>query len=450
MGVMTEVARRIAEQLRSADELRRVAEANTVALLCELAEEYSVGCDEVHEILAERKVTVGGAGTPGVSEFIALELAGLLRCTPMAAATKLADALNLKYRHPELFRAVRLFEVEPARACKAADLCSGLPQEVAEQVTSRWLGRQGKLGWTAAFNWLKKLIIEADPARAAAREVKQRADRGVHVWGLYEGVMNLTGRLDVLDARYLDAAVDRVADILAVEQPEQTRTILRAKALGVLANPAYALALLQRAAQPSLLDDPVDDPVGDPAFEAGGQRHDPHCLGALCGTITAPLSRLRPTLELAVHIHTDAVGRLTGAARVDKAGHITTALLAELLPGLDVKVQPVIDLPELPAEDQYVPSVPLKRGILLAFDNDMFLYRQHRSQGLDVDHTRSHRPGRRGQTRVGNLAPLGRTAHRAKTNRAWRVDQPRPGQLIWSSPLGLTYEVTTTGTRPLD
>jgi len=249
----------------------------------------------------------------------------------------------------------------------------------------------------------------------------------------------------VLDARYLDAAVDRVADILAVEQPGQTKTILRAKALGVLANPAYALALLQRAAQPSLLDDPVDVPA-----EAGGQRHDPHCLGALCGTITAPLSRLRPTLELAVHIHTDAVGRLTGAARVDQAGHITTALLAELLPGLDVKIQPVIDLPELPAEDQYVPSVPLKRGILLAFDNDMFLYRQHRSQGLDVDHTRAYRLGCRGQTRVGNLAPLGRTAHRAKTRRAWRVDQPRPGQLIWTSPLGLTYEVTATGTRALD
>ena len=122
-------------------------------------------------------------------------------------------------------------------------------------VTDRWLGRQDGLGWTAAFTLLKKMIIEADQSRAAERERRQRASRGVHVWGLHDGVMNLTGRLDVLDARYLDAAVDRIADLLAVEQPDTSKTILRAKALGVLANPAYALALLQHAAQPALLDD---------------------------------------------------------------------------------------------------------------------------------------------------------------------------------------------------
>ena len=40
----------------------------------------------------------------------------------------------------------------------------------------------------------------------------------MYVWGLHEGAMNLTGCLDVLDARYLDAAVDRVADILAARK----------------------------------------------------------------------------------------------------------------------------------------------------------------------------------------------------------------------------------------
>ncbi|MHA6510255.1 hypothetical protein [Tessaracoccus sp. Y1736] len=107
----------------------------------------------------------------------------------------------------------------------------------------------------------------------------------------------------------------------------------------MLANPAYALALLQQAAQPALLESlaaaldaaPATTPsaqstaaagaaLADPAVSEGGQRHDPHCLGALCGTITTPLAKLRPKLELAVHLHTDALGELTGTARIDRAG----------------------------------------------------------------------------------------------------------------------------------
>ena len=94
---MKDEAREIAERLRSSDELRRFAEAQTLTLICDLAEVYEVEYDDVMEVLAERKVVVGGVGTPEVSEFIGMELAGLLRCTPVVAATKLADALNLPF-----------------------------------------------------------------------------------------------------------------------------------------------------------------------------------------------------------------------------------------------------------------------------------------------------------------------------------------------------------------
>ncbi|HSO70743.1 MAG TPA: hypothetical protein VLQ67_14045 [Arachnia sp.] len=116
----------------------------------------------------------------------------------------------------------------------------------------------------------------------------------------------------------------------------------------------------------------------------------------MCGTITVPLATLRPKLELAVHLHADAVGHLTGAARIEGAGHITTALLAELLPGVEVSVQPVIDLPEMAAEDRYVPSVRLKKAILIALDRELFPYSTRRSKGLDVDHTEPYTPGRPG------------------------------------------------------
>ncbi len=448
---MDEQARQTAEQLRSVDELRRFAEAQTIRLLCDLARQYRVEYDDVVEVLAERRVRLGGVGTPAVSEFIGLELAGLLRCPPMVAASKLADALNLQYRHPQLFVAVQGLRVEAARACKAAALCSDLPAEVAARVTEEWVGRQESLGWTASLNLLKKLIIQADPARAAEQERRRRAERGVWVWGLHEGAMNLTGCLDVLDARYLDAAVDRIADLLAPDHPGSSQSVLRAKALGVLANPAYALALLQQAAQPTLSDtDTVSAVAAGP--DASGdlpQRHDPHCLGVLCGTITTPLAKLRPRLELAVHIHADAVGRLTGTARIDKAGHITTALLAELLPDTEVTVQSVIDPAEIPAEDRYVPTVRMRKALVLALKHELFPYSNTRSAGLDIDHTQPFAPGRPAQTRIGNLAPVSRRVHRAKTARAWLVRQPSPGKLTWTSPLRFAYDVTPTGTRML-
>ncbi|MBB1514426.1 hypothetical protein H5398_00305 [Tessaracoccus sp. MC1679] len=112
-------------------------------------------------------------------------------------------------------------------------------------------------------------------------------------------------------------------------------------------------------------------------------------------------------------------------------------------------MQPVIDLPEIPAEDHYAPSAGLKKALLLSMDHEMFPYSTRRANGLDLDHTQPFTPGRRRQTRSGNLAPLTRRVHRAKTARTWRADQPRPSQLHWSSPLGYRYDVTPNGTRML-
>ncbi|HJE52154.1 MAG TPA: DUF222 domain-containing protein [Tessaracoccus flavescens] len=411
---------------------------------------------------------MGGAGTPSVSEFLVLELAGLLECSQPAAASQLADALNLKHRHPRLWGAVIELGIEARRACKAATKCAELPIDVAGQVTDRWYPKQAKLGWTAAFNLLDKLIIEADPAAAAEREAKARAQRGVHIWGLHDGAINLTGRLDVLDGKLLDAALERMAEVLAPQHPNTPKEQLRAKAVGVLANPAYATALLQQAA----LADPlfgshcqgdvaasgevtrqasvhVDDHRPDGQDCGRQHRRGPQCLGALCGTISVPLSRLRPRLELAVHVSADAVEGLSPVARVEKAGHLTSRAIGELLgEGFDVTVQPVIDLPELPAEPQYVPSVRMRRAAWLAMPTETFPFSHRSSAGLDFEHTapfsREHNSN---QTGLHNVGWLGRRAHRAKTAGVWRVQQTAPGRFHYRSPLDFAYDVSSQGTR---
>lgn len=454
-----------AEALLAADETRRRGEAETITALCTIAETYRVDEGELLEVLTERFVQVGGEGTPTVSEFLRLELAGLLRCSPDAALAKLADAIDLKYRHPRLFEAVCSYDIEPARALHAARLCRSLHPMLADPVTAEWLHLQAGHSWAAAFALLSRLILEAGPDEASRKETNARGFRGVWTWGLADGAMNLTGRLDVLDAKFLDARLDELAHHIAPTYPDLTQDQRRAKAVGVLAHPAEALRLLQEAYQPTLglaSDEPgvrasatPGVPVAshpDDAHTAPSPGHGPGCLGAHCGRITVPPARLRPRLGLAVHIHSDAVGDLTGAARVERAGWITTELLAELLgdgingSGTQLSIQPVIDLPRLEPADAYVPPPRMERAIRLAFPVEAFPYSNRASSGLDLDHTDPYRPGRRGQTRLGNLAPLTRRAHRAKTAGFWVMDQVEPGRILWTSPLGYRYETTPMGT----
>jgi hypothetical protein len=55
----------------------------------------------------------------------------------------------------------------------------------------------------------------------------------------------------------------------------------------------------------------------------------------------------------------------------------------------------------------------------------------------DLDHTIPHEHG--GPTAPGNLGPLCRHHHRAKTRSSWSLSQPEPGLFIWTSPTGRIY-----------
>ena len=85
-----------------------------------------------------------------------------------------------------------------------------------------------------------------------------------------------------------------------------------------------------------------------------------------------------------------------------------------------------------------------------ALRHELFPYSDLRAERFDLDHTVPYLPGRRGQTRLGNLAPLSRRAHRAKTAGIWRSRQAAIDQIIWESPLGYRYEVSPSGTRSLE
>ena len=55
----------------------------------------------------------------------------------------------------------------------------------------------------------------------------------------------------------------------------------------------------------------------------------------------------------------------------------------------------------------------------------------------DEDHTVPYDQG--GRTCECNLAPLCRRHHRAKQAHGWRLDQPEPGMMAWTTPSGRSY-----------
>jgi hypothetical protein len=55
----------------------------------------------------------------------------------------------------------------------------------------------------------------------------------------------------------------------------------------------------------------------------------------------------------------------------------------------------------------------------------------------DLDHTVPYHLG--GRTCECNLAPLCRKHHQAKQTHGWKLDQPEPGIMIWTTPAGRRY-----------
>lgn len=456
-GMKTTEAQHLADQLRANRITKRRAEADELRLVSQLAVGYHLDTeDEVHEALYEQDLRVGGEGCPLISEWFGLELAGLLGCTTRQAVSLTGRALNLRYRHPTLWTAVQQLQVDPHRAAAAAGRCESLPREVADALSTRWLKQQHRLSWTASMNLIDKLIIEAAPQLAAEEERRALEARHVSIYAYREGSMQVSAQLDVLDAKYLDAAIEQIAALLPGADPTAagvSKAELRARALGALAHPAYALALQQQAAgQPALLDAAAPGPIADQDPDA--ERHRPHpagCTGHTCGTITTPLEKLRPVTQVFVHIPAASLAGLNGPARVEGAGSLTQDTLRLLLGDKQVVVRPVIDLPEIPAEDPYRPSHRLREAVIQIFPTDAFPYSQTPSRGLQQDHTVAYRAsGPPGQTWTGNLAPLRTRIHRAKTAGHWLAHLQSPGCALWRSPLGYLYRVTPHGTVALN
>ncbi|MEJ7796417.1 MAG: hypothetical protein WKF50_12760, partial [Nocardioides sp.] len=293
-----------------------------------------------------------------------------------------------------------------------------------------------------------------DPEAYAMRREAERHRRYVSLSRCDEfGYRHLIARVTAGDAAWLDAMIDRVADILALDQGhDHNRDELRSLALGWLARPADLLKLLLDHNQTT--DEPADEPAdSQPEQPAWAPDHLTDTAERLASMSTRQLAALRGRGTVFVHLSEAAVRQQAGLARVEGHGPMLVQCLAELLGHADVTVQPVHNLTGQIRADRYEHASPLKDQVWLLTGGDVFPFspRSATRGDVDFDHPTPYDPnGPPGQTGTHNSGPLRRRHHRWKTHGGYRCRQAGPGRHLWQTPHGLCYLVDHTGTHRLD
>ena len=142
------------------------------------------------------------------------------------------------------------------KARQIAERTIPLTDETAAAVDASLAPFAGRLTLTRIIRAVDAAILRHQPDLAAERDAEAAEKRGVWLDDGLDGTSTLNARMDTPDAAALDHAVDHVATTLGRLGDTDPRDVRRARALGVLADPQYALDLDATAdqAQPTTDD----------------------------------------------------------------------------------------------------------------------------------------------------------------------------------------------------
>ncbi|WP_296138765.1 DUF222 domain-containing protein [uncultured Tessaracoccus sp.] len=374
-----------------ADEQHRAIEVARVLALVEGADAYELDADpSLPDALRMRRLSAGRDGVPGVDEAFLLEAAAALGRSFHGMREWVSQAYSIRARHPRMWELFCSGGLPWWVAREVEEACKELPFEAALEVD-----RQAShcLGFNSFFVMLDELshwVLDADPGRAERERELAKQERFVHVGRFEDDHVGLFGKVAAEDGVLFDQALDQIAQTLpAPEVPEglDERDVARF-VRGQRRAAAFGIFARQAIGQDSLMD--VELVVHVPA--------------------QTPTAGLDAKDFEAGHGHGDAGAPLGTSAYVEGWGRLLTDTLPSFLAGSKVTVRPVLDPNMIPDATGHEPT------------------------------------GRAGPTSMGNLGPLERTAHRAKTAGHWQADQPAPGAFHWASPMGFEYLVTGQGT----
>ncbi|MCL2489406.1 MAG: 13E12 repeat family protein [Propionibacteriaceae bacterium] len=363
---------------------------------------------------------VFGAGEiDGVSygEDLVLELACANSCSEASARYQVGDIARLVKDMPRCWAAVTSGRAPLWQARKVVSACEGLRPQLCQLVDIQVGPSLGLVGPARLLRLADAAVKKADPdgtrrvAKLHPRHVYTGADRLDPLIGW------VSARLDRADAICLDATINQVAALLAGQDDDSDQDERRAKALGMLANPAAVIQL-----------------VGTPMPNG-------------CGKAASLFTR---KAHVYVHFHADTINDADQLARAEKIGPLLVDQVKQVTQAANIKLTPVIHVGGAgETVDSYEIPTRLREHMILREPYDVAPWSSIESRNCDLDHTIPFQPGQPGQTRPANLGPLSRRYHRAKTLAGWQLTQPAPGIFIWETPAGQTFQVDAQGTHRL-
>ncbi|MGI8702268.1 MAG: DUF222 domain-containing protein [Nocardioidaceae bacterium] len=424
---------------RAAALQRRInlAEAEQLALAAHWADLHAACRQNGTTPGGERLVQRGGDGTPEVAEFAAAELGSVIAVSKGSAGFLIADALDLRHRLPLLWRRTQAGDVKVWIARRIAQRTRRLSGAAAARVDAAVADLAVSLPAGRLEKVLDAAVLAADPPQAVSDTEAAANTRGVSVGrDVQLGHQTVFGRADAPDI----TALDVLARAMTVLGDTDSHDVRRAKALGVLADPAAALELT-RLAKETLSSD-----------EAGSGAT-PTSQVSDVGTSPRRSCDLGRAV-LYVHLSQGSLdGDGSGIARVHGIGPTLLHQVRGWLGHRQVTVKPVLDIAGIPAVDSYEVPAWMAEAIRLRTPADCFPYSANLSLNGDNEHNLRYVAmsdgGPPGQTAIDNLSWMPRGTHRAKTHGGWTVAQPRSGLWIWRSPHGRYFLVDHMGTTPL-
>jgi hypothetical protein len=458
-------------------------ECRTLQLACAWADaHYLDSGSQEYQPLIQRACAWGGEGTPEVSEYCAAELGALQGTGIMAARALIADALDLRYRLPRLWQRVLTGGVRAWQARKIAEQTRPLSWEACADVDHALSDLVGMMAWPRFAKILTATILQADPALAAERAERARTTQDVFSFDSDDGLKTIIAKAAAGDAIWFLATINRIAEILTAQGDTDPVGTRRARAVGILAQPAEALRLLaahqhdpdqRKSTEPAesdatnedepdatCEDEPGSEPDATSQDEDGYQPEvDPAADDHQSLSTTVPpgfgAKAARPRVVLHFHLAEAALRTGHAIVRPEDGDPITLNQLTEFLSrsGCQVRIQPVLDPTEAAPVDGYEIPAQLRAAVRARQIADVFPFGTCLSPHIDIDHTERYVPmdygGPPGQTRLGNLGPMVRPGHRAATHGGWQKHQPEPGYFVHRSPTGYIYIVTNQGTLAL-
>ncbi len=387
---------------------------------------------EAGELGTEGIVRLLGEGAFSVREFAVTDLAVTLELSEHSARAYVAQAVELRDRLPRLWAQVMDGRCPVWKARRVAEQTIPLKAATARFVDAQLAEFAHRISLARITKAVEAAIIRHQPEVAEKKAADATEHRGVWLEAdTLEGLTDLRATLDSPDAHAFNRALDETATTLGALGDGSPRDVRRARAVGVLADPQYALDLHTTATAA-----PVD---GNPK-----------------------VTRTKASPVFHLHLHADGDRSVFGpVARVHavglsswRPGPLPTAVverwLQGLTPGAHLTTVAVVDLAEQVAVDAYEHPAALQRQVAERDHTCAFPWCGRSNPTYDLDHIEPYvdpdEGGPPGQTSTSNTARLCRYHHRVKTHGAWHYRRTGPTAVTWTSPQGRTYTVDHTGT----